>query len=100
MPSDDSRNEVAPRGRHVTLLRPPAISTRFTYTIGVVLPLGPAYIAAALLKAGHRVAVVDALGEAPLERGLTSQPNLIYHGLSNPEIVARIDPDTDAIGLW
>ncbi len=86
-------------GRHVTLLRPPAISTRFTYTIGVVLPLGPAYIAAALLEAGHRVAVIDALGEAPLERGTTAQPNLIYHGLSIAEIVERIDPATDALGI-
>jgi radical SAM superfamily enzyme YgiQ (UPF0313 family) len=85
--------------QHVTLVRPPAISTRFTYTIGVVLPLGPAYVAAALLQAGHRAAVVDALGEAPLERGLTSQPNLIYHGLSIEEIVDRIDPATDAIGI-
>lgn len=99
MPSDDSPHESAPRGRHVTLVRPPAISTRFTYTIGVVLPLGPAYVAAALLEAGHRVAVVDALGEAPLERGLTSQPSLIYHGLSIAEIVDRIDPATDAIGI-
>lgn len=99
MPTDDSPNEIAPRGRHVTLVRPPAISTRFTYTIGVVLPLGPAYVAAALLEAGHRVAVIDALGEAPLERGLTSQPNLICHGLSIAEIVDRIDPATDAIGI-
>ncbi len=99
MPSDPTPIEITPPGRHVTLIRPPAISTRFTYTIGVVLPLGPAYVAAALLKAGHRVAVIDALGEAPLERGLTSQPNLIYHGLSIDEIVDRIDPATDAIGI-
>jgi radical SAM superfamily enzyme YgiQ (UPF0313 family) len=65
----------------------------------VILPIGPAYVAAALLEAGHRVAVIDALGEAPLARGLTSQPNLIYHGLSIPEIVDRIDPATDVIGI-
>ncbi len=89
----------AARGRHVTIIRPPAISTRFTYTIGVVLPLGPAYVAATLLEAGHRVAVIDALGEAPLQRGPTREPNLVYHGLSIPEIVDRIDPATDAIGI-
>jgi len=98
MASDPSPYD-AQRGRHVTLVRPPAISTRFTYTIGVVLPLGPAYVAAALQKAGHRVAVVDALGEAPLQRGPTTQPNLIYHGLAIDEIVDRIDPATDAIGI-
>ena len=98
MPSPHHAPSAHP-GRHVTLLRPPAISTRFTYTIGVVLPLGPAYIAATLLEAGHRVAVIDALGEAPLERGTTTQPNLIYHGLSIAEIVERIDPATDALGI-
>src|SRR6185369_14680968 len=99
MPSDDIPHQVTARGRHVTLVRPPAISTRFTYTIGVVLPLGPAYVAAALLQAGRRVGVVDALGEAPLERGVTSHPDLDYHGLSISEIVDRIDPATDAIGI-
>ncbi len=83
----------------MTLVRPPAISTRFTYTVGVVLPIGPAYVAAALREAGYEVAVIDALGEAPLERGLTAQPNLVYHGLAIDEIVARLDPGTDAIGI-
>src|SRR5207248_4847059 len=80
-------------------LRPPAVSSRFAYTVGVVLPLGPAYLAAALLEAGHRVAVVDALGEAPLRRGPTAHPKLTYHGLSIPEIVERIDRSTDAIAI-
>jgi len=91
--------ETASRGPHITLVRPPAISSRFSYTVGVVLPIGPAYIAGALLEAGCRVGVVDALGEAPLQRGRTSQPNLIYHGLAVREIVDRIDPSTDAIGI-
>ena len=95
----DPRDDRA-RGRHVTLVRPPAISSRFTYTIGVVLPLGPAYVAGALLQAGHRVAVVDALGEAPLERGPTSQPDLIYHGLSHSRRSSSASiPRTDAIGI-
>jgi radical SAM superfamily enzyme YgiQ (UPF0313 family) len=90
---------TVPRGVHVSIVRPPAVSSRFSYTVGVVLPLGPAYLAAALVDAGHRAAVVDALGEAPLQRGPTSQPNLIHHGLTIPEIVERIDPATDAIGV-
>lgn len=84
---------------HITLVRPPAVSSRFAYTIGVVLPLGPAYLAGSLLEAGYRVSVVDALGESPHQRGPTSQPNLVHHGLSIPEIVDRIDPVTDAIGV-
>ncbi len=93
------RSASAARGRHVTLLRPPVISSRFAYTAGVVLPIGPAYVAGTLLAAGHTVAVVDALGEAPLQRGATAQPNLVFHGLAIPEIVDRIDPATEAIGV-
>ena len=96
---DSSLAAQSPHRVHVTLIRPPAVSSRFTYTMGVVLPLGPAYIAGALLEAGHGVAVVDALGEAPFHHGPTSQPNLIYHGLSISEIVDRIDATTDAIGI-
>jgi radical SAM superfamily enzyme YgiQ (UPF0313 family) len=96
---DGQRPGTVARGVHVTIVRPPAVSSRFSYTVGVVLPLGPAYLAAALVEAGHRAAVVDALGEAPLQRGPTAQPNLIHHGLTIPEIVDRIDPATDAIGM-
>jgi anaerobic magnesium-protoporphyrin IX monomethyl ester cyclase len=90
---------VDQRGLHFTLIRPPAVSSRFSYTVGVVLPLGPAYLAGALLQAGHRVGVIDALGEAPLQRGPTSQRTLIAHGLTIPEIVERIAPETNAIGI-
>ena len=90
---------VAAPGPHITIVRPPAVSSRFSYTVGIVLPIGPAYVAGALLQGGCRVHVVDALGEAPLQRGPTSQPNLIHHGLTIAEIVDRIDPATDAIGI-
>src|SRR2546430_14427325 len=69
---DGNRAESAPRA-HITLVRPPAISSRFSYTIGVVLPLGPAYLAGTLLEAGYLVAAVDGLGEAPFQRGPTSR---------------------------
>lgn len=91
--------DLPPKGRHITIVRPPATSSRFSYTVGVVLPIGPAYVAGSLLAAGHRVAVIDALGEAPLQRGPTSNPHLIHHGLTIPEIVERIDPATDAIAF-
>ena len=98
-PTERQTTTGASASRHVTLVRPPAVSSRYSYTIGVVLPLGPAYIAGTLLAAGHRVAVIDALGEAPLQRGPTAQASLISHGLSIAEIVDRIDPATDAVGV-
>ena len=103
MTTHDSRvgdaPDAGPGGRHITLVRPPAVSSPYAYAVGVVLPLGPAYLAAALLEAGHRVAVIDALGEAPLQRGPTAQPGLVFHGLAIHDVVDRIDPATDAIGV-
>ena len=66
---DSDPTTTRPDGRHITLVRPPAVSSRFSYTVGVVLPLGPAYVAGALAARGHRVAVVDAGGRALLAVG-------------------------------
>lgn len=83
----------------VTLIRPPAVSSRHAYSAAIVPPLGPAYIAAALEAAGHQVTVIDALGEAPLARHPSAHPMLIAHGLTIAEIVARIPSDVDGIGV-
>ncbi len=60
-------------------------------------PLGLAYVAAALRKAGHDVGVIDAIGEAPDQ--IVRQGELTRLGLSDREIVARIEPQTQAVGL-
>ncbi|APR79852.1 Hypothetical protein A7982_05199 [Minicystis rosea] len=51
-----------------------------------------AYVAARLESDGHRVSVIDALGEAPLARYATAHPGLVAWGLSIAEIVERIPP--------
>jgi anaerobic magnesium-protoporphyrin IX monomethyl ester cyclase len=89
----------APTGLHVTIVRPPAVASRFSYTVGLILPIGTAYVAGALEEAGHRVGVIDAVGEAPLQRTPTSRPDLVQYGLTIAEIVDRIDPATTAIGI-
>ena len=83
----------------ITLIRPPAVASLHAYSIAVVPPLGPAYIAAALESAGHQVTVIDALGEAPLARHPSAHPRLVAHGLTIAEIVARIPPDVQGIGV-
>jgi len=83
----------------ITLIRPPAVSSLHAYSVGIVPPLGPAYVAAALDAAGHRVRVIDALGEAPLARHASAHPLLVAHGLTIPEIVARIPADAQGIGV-
>ncbi len=86
-------------GARITLLRPPAVASVYAYSVPVVPPLGPAYVAGALEAAGHHVTVIDALGEAPLARHASAYPLLVAHGLTIPEILARIPPDTEGLGV-
>lgn len=83
----------------IALIRPPAVSSLHAYSVGIVPPLGVAYVAGALESAGHRVRVIDALGEAPLARRPSAQPRLAAHGLSIAEIVARVPSDVQGIGV-
>ena len=81
----------------ICLIRPPAVeSFRFTST-SIALPLGLAYISAALKAADLAVHVVDAVGEAPRSRTRYCQGFLI--GLRLEEIVERIPANADIIGI-
>lgn len=84
---------------HVTLIRPPLISTPRCYSVIIAPPLGLAYVAAALERAGHRLAVVDALGEAPDHEHDAAFPGLVAYGLSIDDIVARIPDETQGVGI-
>jgi len=63
--------------------------------------LGLAYVAGAIRSAGHHLQIIDAPGEAidQYETYTTSVGNLQIHGLTKSQIVDRIDPDTDVVGL-
>lgn len=84
---------------HIVLLRPPAVSSLHAYSIGLVPPLGLAYIAAALESAGHRVTAIDALGESPFNVHPAAHPALLAHGLTIDEIVARVPFDAEGVGI-
>ncbi len=83
----------------IALIRPPTVSSAHAYSVPVTPPIGLAYLAAGLEQAGHRVAIIDALGEAPLQRVETCHPQLRAHGLTIAQVVERIDPATDLIGV-
>ncbi len=85
--------------RHVALIRPAFVASRKAMGARVLPPLGPAYIAAALERAGHRVTVIDGAGEAPRRRRPTVHPYAVGFGLTNKEIVERLPADVDVIGV-
>ncbi|MBI5597914.1 MAG: B12-binding domain-containing radical SAM protein [Elusimicrobia bacterium] len=83
----------------ILLVRPAIVFSASSYSAPVTMPIGLAYMAACLLKAGHRVDCIDALGSA-IDRIRTSyHPGVRYRGLSNDEIVSRVRETPDAIGV-
>jgi anaerobic magnesium-protoporphyrin IX monomethyl ester cyclase len=83
----------------VTLIRPPAVSSIKAYSVGVVPPIGPAYLAGSLEAAGHEVTIIDALGADPMSRYPGTHPRLALWGLRPEQIIARIPRTTRLIGV-
>jgi radical SAM superfamily enzyme YgiQ (UPF0313 family) len=94
---------MAPTGSHrlrICLVRPPTLTSASGLGQDAVPPLGLAYVAGALQAAGHNVCAVDAVGEAVHQYSLAPcSERAVLHGLRIDEIVARIDPGTDLIGV-
>jgi anaerobic magnesium-protoporphyrin IX monomethyl ester cyclase len=84
---------------HITLIRPPAVTTLGNYSLDLIPPIGLAYVAAAMEAAGHRVTLIDALGEAPEARRPAAYPGLFAWGLSIEEVIDRIPRGTQGIGV-
>ncbi len=90
------------RPRTIALVKPPTLTApRSLSYFGSVPSLGLAYVAGALRAAGHRVAVIDAPGQAwdATWTFSTSVGPLVAHGLRPAEIVARLPADVDVVGV-
>jgi len=84
----------------VQLIHPPVyLNVHAMTALRPSLPLGLAYVAAALRRAGHTVEVLDAVAEAPAKVTQGARKQLFALGLTVPEIVARLDPKADVIGI-
>jgi len=83
----------------VTLLRPPLLVPIWSDSGPLTPPIGPAYLAASLRQAGHEARIVDGLGENPFQVTPLFANKVMAIGLRSEEIVGRIDPDTDLIGV-
>jgi radical SAM superfamily enzyme YgiQ (UPF0313 family) len=91
-----------PPAARVTLIRPPILQIPVSFSsYGAIPPIGLAYIAAVLRDAGHHVRLIDGPGEA-LTRFLNIRGpagSLQLNGLTAEEIVDRVDPETEIIGI-
>jgi anaerobic magnesium-protoporphyrin IX monomethyl ester cyclase len=84
----------------VTFVHPPALMAVDNYSTITQPPLGIGYLAAYVRQLGHKVAVVDAVGDAVTR--ITPWPlreRRLFQGLSFEEIYERIPEDSDVIGL-
>ena len=85
---------------NVCLVRGQSVESVNSVSVVGCPPIGLAYLSACLKQAGHTVSAVDGVGEA-IDRWERSEvnPEAMVLGLSVPEIVERIDPETEVIGL-
>ena len=82
---------------HITLVRPPALISRYSNTGPLTPPIGLAYIAGSLIEAGHSVNIVDSIGEDPFKITPLFDNKMLATGLLMQEIVERIPSHTDLI---
>lgn len=83
---------------NICLIIPPRLLKLFSLTQRPSPPLGVAFIAGALKAAGHKVTVIDAVGENP-DQVIPFEKDVVSNGLSFEEIALRIPADTELIGL-
>ncbi len=82
-----------------TLIRPPSVVARYALTLNGTPPLSLAYLAGSLTAAGHEVQAIDGLGESLYSMRPGYRANLLTNGLSIGEVVERVRPDTQFIGI-
>ncbi|MBK9129910.1 MAG: B12-binding domain-containing radical SAM protein [Phycisphaerales bacterium] len=84
----------------IQLIHPPVFLNVAAMTaLRPSLPLGLAYVASTLRKAGHDVSILDAVGEAATQVTSGPRSKLVLLGLQPAQIVERLDPDADAFGI-
>ncbi len=83
----------------VSLVRPPVQVPKWSDSGPLTPPIGPAYLAAALRAKSHSVSIVDGLGESPFQMTSLYDNKVIAIGLKIEEIVERVKPDSEIIGI-
>ena len=85
--------------RPVTLIKPPIVFSKASYSTPIALPLALAYLASVLEKSGYKADIIDCVGRAIDRVELTPDGGFQRLGLSDDESIGLIHPDTDVIGI-
>lgn len=84
----------------IVFVQPPALMGLDNYMTITQPPLGLAYLASYARQHGHEPVVVDAVGSAvETLRPWPPRENRLIQGLDFEEIVARVPPDAEVIGV-
>ncbi len=89
----------APAHNKIKILRPFAVYSSSTYSAPVTAPIGPAYLAAVLEKAGYEVGIIDGVGEGIQRLTYSENGAHTFQGLTIEEILERVDHDLDVLGI-
>ena len=84
---------------HITLIRPPILFSAQSYSTPLTLPIGIAYIAAALEKSNYRVKILDCPGAGIDEIRLTPDGKFKIQGIDIDQSIQMIDKNSDIIGV-
>ncbi len=85
--------------RVITLIAPPVFFSKNSYSTPLTLPIGIAYLAAALQKAGYKAKIVDCRGADTDNIRLTPDGRFKMQGMDIQKSIEAIDPETDIIGV-
>ena len=85
--------------RTITLIKPPTIFSKNSYSIPVTQPIGLAYLAAVLEKCSYSVNILDCPGRDVNRIRFTQNGRFKVQGLDAKESLELIDPEPDVLGV-
>lgn len=84
---------------HICLIRTPMIVVQLVQLRSTCPPIGLAYFSASLKSEGHKVQIIDSVGEAIFQILPINDGTHLAHGLSAEQIIEKIDSDCEIIGI-
>ena len=84
---------------YITLIRPPILFSAKSYSTPLTLPVGIAYIAAALEKSNYRVKIIDCPGAGIDEIRLTPDGKFKIQGIDIARSIQMIDKIGTLLGF-